>query len=87
MQTTKITRAAWRYIPSTYLVTENDQAVPTQYQEAFAAGAKSEIGRINTGHSPMLSQPEMLAGKIHEATQKAVAELDDGEKVQGHPSS
>ncbi|KAG6999257.1 dipeptidyl-aminopeptidase B [Physcia stellaris] len=78
VQTTEITRAAWRYIPSTYLVTENDQAVPTQYQEAFAAGAKSRIERIGTGHSPQLSQPEMLAGRIHAESKRAMTELVDG---------
>lgn len=75
MQTTTITRAAWRYIPSTYLITENDQAVPTQYQEAFAAGAKSRVERIGTGHSPQLSQPKMVAGRIHEESLRAMAEL------------
>ena len=28
VQTTKLTRAAWLYVPSTYLICENDQAVP-----------------------------------------------------------
>ena len=64
MQTTKLTRAAWRYIPSTYLVCENDQACPPQYQEMFAANAKAQVERCSAGHSPMLSQTDMLVGKI-----------------------
>lgn len=73
VQTTKLTRAAWRYIPSTYLICENDQAAPPQYQEMFAASAKAQVQRCSSGHSPHLSQPEMLVEKIHEASQKAVA--------------
>ncbi|CAF9910019.1 hypothetical protein IMSHALPRED_008531 [Imshaugia aleurites] len=74
VQTTKLTRAAWRYIPSTYLICESDQAVPPQYQEMFAASAKAQVEQCRSGHSPHLSQPEMLVQKIHEACQKAVAE-------------
>ncbi|KAL8786113.1 MAG: hypothetical protein Q9213_002978 [Squamulea squamosa] len=72
VQTTNITRAAWRYIPSTYLVCENDQALPLQYQEVFAASAKARVDRCSTGHSPMLSQPDMLAQKVHKAALQAV---------------
>ncbi|CAD6591815.1 MAG: hypothetical protein ASARMPREDX12_005423 [Alectoria sarmentosa] len=77
VQTTKLTRAAWRYIPSTYLICENDHAVPPQYQEVLAASAEARVERCSSGHSPHLSQPEMLVQKIHEASLKAVAELDN----------
>ncbi|KAL9103287.1 MAG: hypothetical protein Q9163_001665 [Psora crenata] len=73
VQTTNITRAAWRYIPSTYLICKNDNAAPLQYQEGFAALAEAEVERSSSGHSPHLSQPKMLVQKIHEAVQKAVA--------------
>ena len=76
VQTTKLTRAAWRYIPSTYLICENDKAAPPQYQEMFAASAKAHVEKCGSGHSPHLSQPEMLVQKIHEAAQQAVAELE-----------
>ena len=75
VQTTKLTRAAWRYVHATYLICENDQAVPTQYQETFAASAKVQVEKCSSGHSPHLSQPEMLVQRIHEASQKAVAAL------------
>ena len=74
VQTTKITHTAWRYVPSTYLICENDQAAPVQYQERFAASAGSQVERCNSGHSPHLSQPQMLVRKIHEAVQKAGTE-------------
>ena len=75
VQTTKLTRAAWRYVPSTYLICENDHAAPVQYQESFAASAKALVERCSAGHSPHLSQTVLLVRKIHEAVQKAVAAL------------
>ena len=71
VQTTKLTRGAYKYIPSTYLVYEGDQAVPPQYQEMFTGIAKAHRERCSTGHSPMLSQTENLVGMIVEAAEKA----------------
>ncbi|KAB8211914.1 alpha/beta-hydrolase [Aspergillus parasiticus] len=64
VQTTPVTRAAYEYTPSTYLVCDNDQAVPQQFQRAFARMAKAQVESCNTGHSPMLNQPGMLVQKI-----------------------
>lgn len=72
VQTTKLTRSAYNYISSTYLICENDQAAPPQYQEMFAGMAKSHVERCSAGHSPMLSQTVMLVGKIVEAAETAV---------------
>ena len=67
VQKTMTTRAAWRFIPSTYLVCENDQAVPADFQRMFAKMINAAVVNSTSGHSPMLSQPEMLAAKIVEA--------------------
>ncbi|KAL8963658.1 MAG: hypothetical protein Q9193_000102 [Seirophora villosa] len=75
VQKTELTCAAWKYIPSTYLITENDQAVPPQYQEAFAKQIGSTVERCSSGHSPQLSQPEMLVQKICEAAIRAMAAI------------
>ena len=72
VETTVLTRAAWRYVPSTYLITENDQAVPPQFQGMFAAKAKAKVETCTSGHSPHLSQPQMLINKIDEAVQKTI---------------
>ncbi|KAG8531192.1 uncharacterized protein KY384_004550 [Bacidia gigantensis] len=72
---TVLTRAAWRYIASTYLICEGDQAVPPQYQEQLANMASAHIERCSAGHSPQLSQVEMLVGSIDGALKRAVAEL------------
>ena len=37
--------------------------------------AKAQVEKCSSGHSPHLSQPDMLIEKIHEAAQKAVADL------------
>jgi pimeloyl-ACP methyl ester carboxylesterase len=72
VQKTKLTQAPWMHVPSTYLVCENDQVLPMQYQEGFAAVAGSELERCNAGHSPMLNQTNMLVERIIAALEKAV---------------
>ena len=59
--------------PSTYLICESDQACPRRYQETFAKMAKSKVERCTAGHSPMLSQLDMLVKKIEMALVEAVA--------------
>jgi pimeloyl-ACP methyl ester carboxylesterase len=76
VQKTEITRAAFKYIPSTYLLCENDQAAPPQFQEMFAKLAGSNLLKCDTGHSPMLSHPDMLVKYIVYAAEMAVAELN-----------
>ncbi|PYH93603.1 alpha/beta-hydrolase [Aspergillus ellipticus CBS 707.79] len=76
VQTTPTTRAAYEYLPSTYLICEEDQAVPVQFQERFAELARAEIDRCSAGHSPMLSQPDMLVGKIAAVVDKAAVASD-----------
>jgi pimeloyl-ACP methyl ester carboxylesterase len=58
--TEPVTAAAWRYIPSTYVICERDQSIPPGWQKGLAQRA-SRIERLSTGHSPMLSQPGPLA--------------------------
>ncbi|KAL8722845.1 MAG: hypothetical protein Q9225_000732 [Loekoesia sp. 1 TL-2023] len=79
VQETQLTRAAWRYVPCTYLICDNDQAVPPQYQDMFAQSAGATVERCSSGHSPHLSQPQMLVQMIHAASQKAVSSLSHGE--------
>ena len=76
VQETKLTRAAYKYSSSTYLITEDDRACPPAYQEGFAQQANSRIERCQTGHSPMLVAPGMLADKIASAAQQAVGVID-----------
>lgn len=61
----QLTCAAWRTIPSTYVITERDAALPVVAQEALAQRSQ-RVHRINSCHSPFLSQPENLATLIRE---------------------
>ncbi|WP_330327660.1 alpha/beta fold hydrolase [Streptomyces pseudovenezuelae] len=59
--------AAWRSIPSTYLVCTNDQALPPVSQREMAAHA-SEVVEWPTDHSPFLTRPAELAELIVRGT-------------------
>ena len=76
VQKTEITCTAYKYIPSTYLLCEKDKAAPPQYQEMFARAAGSQLLRCETGHSPVLSQPEMLVDKVTEAIEVAIMKIE-----------
>ncbi|THV52161.1 hypothetical protein BGAL_0087g00210 [Botrytis galanthina] len=78
VQKTKLTRAAYTYLPSTYLICENDQAAPSAYQEMFATTAGAQVDRCNAGHSAMLSQTALLAEKISIAAELAIQEANKG---------
>ena len=60
------TAAAWRSLPSTYLICEEDRAVPPHVQEAMAARA-STVRRVPTSHSPFFSRPDDVAGVVLQA--------------------
>jgi hypothetical protein len=74
VQKTEIACAAYKYVPSTYLLCENDKAAPPQYQQMFAEQAGSRLLRCEASHSPMLSQTEMLVKMVIEAVETAVAD-------------
>lgn len=72
VKTTELTNAAYRYIPSTYVVCENDQGPPPQFQEMFGKAAGATVLKIASGHSPMLSKTEELVNMISTAVRGAV---------------
>ncbi|KAF1844641.1 uncharacterized protein K460DRAFT_250316, partial [Cucurbitaria berberidis CBS 394.84] len=56
------TAASWKEIPTSYLLCEDDQAVPASGQEAMTSSVKEmggeiEVTRLQAGHSPFLSKP------------------------------
>jgi pimeloyl-ACP methyl ester carboxylesterase len=57
--------AAWKTVPSTYVLTTDDQAVHPEDQRIMAANA-GEVVEIPTSHSPFLSRPELVADIIAE---------------------
>jgi len=67
----KLTVAPWKVIPSTYIVCANDLAIPIHAQEGMLAmaegmapGCFDVIDKCDAGHSPFLSRPEWLAGRL-----------------------
>jgi pimeloyl-ACP methyl ester carboxylesterase len=62
-----VTEVAWKSIPSTYLITERDAVFPLFAQEALSGRAGSTVHRLDTSHSPFLSQPEATADIIDAA--------------------
>jgi hypothetical protein len=57
------TGASWKTIPSSYLICEQDNAIPAAFQEmmanaAKAKGAQVDIERLDCGHSPFLVMPK-----------------------------
>ncbi len=59
----ELTHAAWRHLPSTYLLTEQDRAIPPPAQEAMSARADT-VHRLATSHSPFLSQPDAVVAHL-----------------------
>ncbi|MDX2377209.1 alpha/beta fold hydrolase [Microbacterium sp. LRZ72] len=67
----KLTQVAWRDKPTTYIITEQDAIFPPVAQEALAARSESTPVRLDTSHSPFLSQPEAVADIIERAAHGA----------------
>lgn len=51
-----LTAAAWRAVPSTYILCEHDRALPVELQTVLARRANS-VRSLPSGHSPFLSMP------------------------------
>ncbi|KAH7305263.1 catalytic protein [Stachybotrys elegans] len=75
VQSTEVTRAAYLYLPSTYMICQNDQAAPAQYQEMFAATAHADILKIEAGHSPWFTKNEELVDSIEKTATEAFEKL------------
>ncbi|HTI34944.1 MAG TPA: alpha/beta hydrolase [Miltoncostaea sp.] len=55
--------AAWKDVPSTYLVCADDRGTPAEAQRAFAARA-GRVVELDAGHHPFLSRPEAVRDLI-----------------------
>ncbi len=64
--TDELGHAAWKDVPSTYLLAEHDRAIPPPAQEAMSARA-STVVRLPTSHSPFLSQPDAVVARVTDA--------------------
>jgi pimeloyl-ACP methyl ester carboxylesterase len=55
--------AAWRQLPTTYLVCADDRGTPVSAQRVFAQRA-DHVVELESGHHPFLSQPRAVADLI-----------------------
>lgn len=63
--------AAWREIPSVYLLCTLDRVIPLEMQRQIAAMAGAETESCNAGHMVMLSQPERVVEFVVKAAAAA----------------
>ena len=68
----KVTYAAWRDFPSSYLFCEGDQAIPVAAQRGMVeAATKGKVEfrteSLDAGHSPFLSKPKETAEAVRRA--------------------
>lgn len=68
--------AAWKEIPSWYLIATEDQAINPELQRVFAHRINATTDTVTSSHVPFVSQPEAVAAiikKAAEATQERAA--------------
>ena len=65
----KQTYAAWKYIDSTYVVCDKDNAIPKAAQEGMASqpGGKFTVEHLDASHSPWLSMPKETLDVVRKA--------------------
>jgi hypothetical protein len=68
------TTTAFKEIPSTYILTENDRALPPTIQERIIAAGEGafDVVRCQEGHAPYLSNPGFVADCIRRAAGEKV---------------
>jgi pimeloyl-ACP methyl ester carboxylesterase len=62
-------KAAWKTVPTTYVVCTQDKAIHPDDQRDMAKNA-SEIVEIDTSHSPFLSRPDLVADLVIERVRR-----------------
>lgn len=67
-----ITYAAWKHVPTTYLLCKQDQTIPYERQvkmveDAGVAGIQIKTVTSDASHSPFLSQPDLVVKVIRSA--------------------
>ena len=74
----KARSAAWRKIPSAYLICDDDQIFPVQGQEAMVdivrqGGGEIVVEHVNASHSAHLSQPSAVVNFLRRAAGEKIA--------------
>jgi pimeloyl-ACP methyl ester carboxylesterase len=66
-----VTQAAWKTIPSWYLVAQNDKAINPELERFYAKRMKATTVEIASSHAPFISHPEAVAKLIEQAASGA----------------
>ncbi len=59
--------AAWKTIPSWYLVAQDDRAISPQLERFYAKRMNAKTSEIKSSHLPFISHPQKVAALISEA--------------------
>ncbi|KAK3049472.1 hypothetical protein LTR09_009139 [Extremus antarcticus] len=72
--TSKTTYAPWKEVACTYLLCENDLAIPAPAQEAMSTqpGARFEVVRCEADHSPFLCMPDLTTNVVRRAAGESI---------------
>ena len=60
---------AWKSLPSWYLVSQNDEAIPPDAERQFAARMGATTVEVPAGHLAMVSHPDETAALIEKAAE------------------
>ncbi|MET7480844.1 alpha/beta hydrolase [Streptomyces sp. NPDC005648] len=69
-----ISTAAWRSKPSWYIVAEDDRTIPPAVERDSAVRLGATTLSLDSGHVPMLSQPERVADFVAQAAAELKAQ-------------
>lgn len=67
----KVTATPYRTKPTWYVLTEKDQMIAPQLQEAMSSHMKATVLRVSSSHVPMLSHPDAVVASIVAAAESA----------------
>lgn len=62
-----VEQAAWKTIPSWYLVAQDDRAINPELERFYAKRMKAKTSEIKSSNVPFISQPKMVARLIEQA--------------------
>ena len=68
-----MTVPAWKVLPSWYLVTQDDQALPSDAQRMFANRMRATAVEVPSGHLAMVSHPAEVVKLTEAAAEAALA--------------
>lgn len=70
----RVTYSPWKDVACTYLLCENDRAIPPPAQEAMSTqpGARFEVIRCKADHSPFLCMPDLTTDVIRRAAGESI---------------